>query len=115
MFKLLFTRSGKCKCEEPPFYYLKFHSKELGEDATHGEVSLEKCKKCGTYWLKYLIEQPQYTKAGRWWRVRISQNDLENFTVEMAKSYIENQDWCFVGGSFYDQGIHKKERPITVV
>lgn len=107
-------RINRCDCERPPFNYADYKIEILGEDTTYGEVSLNQCLKCGAYWLKYLIEEPHYTNSGRWWRIRISKGELKAITVENAKEYIMSQDTCFVGGSFYKQGIHKQERPIIV-
>jgi hypothetical protein len=61
-----------------------------------------------------LIEQPYYTNAGRYWEVKISAEDTDGFSADMARSFIEDQDWCFVGGSYYDQGVRIAKRPIWV-
>ena len=91
---------------------------ELGEDPNcndMNEVTMWKCREGGEfYWLKYLIEQPHYKNAGRWWMVKISAEDADGFSADMARSFIEDQDWCFVGGSYYDQGEHIAKRPIRV-
>jgi hypothetical protein len=47
--------------------------------------------------------------------VKIPSEEADGFTAEMARGFIEDQDWCFVGGSYYDQGRHIHERPIRVV
>jgi hypothetical protein len=113
-------RNKKCSCarEGPLLGHGSTETMELGEDPNcqdMTEVTMWKCGACDEfYWLKYLIEQPQYTKAGRYWEVKISAEDADGFTADMARSFIKDQDWCFVGGSYYDQGRHIVKRPIWV-
>lgn len=114
---LKLDRNCSCACERPPFNYSSADHRELGDDpgcVDCYEVSMSQCRDCGFYWLRYLIEQPHYTKAGRWWRVKMSAKDADGFSAAMARSYIEDQDWCFVGGSYYDGAIRIAERPIRV-
>ena len=105
--------SDKCKCMKPPFFYLDFDSIDIGEDGL-GEITIDSCKRCGIKWIKYLIEEPQLTKSGRWWRALIGKNEENKISVNTSKSYIENQGWCFIGGSYFDGEVHKKERPICI-
>ncbi len=105
----------KCKCHEPPFSYLDFDTINLGEDQNGAEVTIDACKQCGKKWLKYLIEQPHYSYSGRWWRAPITGVADTGITSEIAKDYLESLEWCFVGGSFHQAGIHKIKRPIRVV
>jgi hypothetical protein len=114
MVKMFFKQNTNCRCAKPPFYYKDYEINIFGEDSTYGEISINKCKKCGTYWLKYLIDEPQYTKSGRWWWVEISKNQSESLTLEDVKDYIMSQDVCWVGGSFYEQGIHEIKKPIII-
>jgi hypothetical protein len=104
-----------CKCYRPPFFYTDFTTVDLGCDEYDAEVSIDTCITCKTLWLKYLIEQPQYTKAGRWWRAPISLEEAEKFDLDSARKYVEAQQWCFIGGSFYDGIITKQEAPVTVM
>lgn len=104
----------ECTCQNPPFYYLDFDEIDLGWDPRYGEVSIQTCKKCGTKWVKYLIEEEHHSKSGRWWRAQISNEDNLALTAGNAKEYVERQEWCFVGGSFYEVGIHKIMKPIKV-
>ena len=103
----------KCKCQKPPFYYLDYEIVTLGEN-DQGEASVETCKSCGTVWLKFLIEEPHYSKSGRWWRAKVDPEEVSSLTIENVKFFIERQDECFAGGSYYKKGIHKKNKPIWV-
>ena len=105
-----------CSCEKPPFkYYGAYAQNELGEDPSQNEISIsDRCERCGFHWLVYYIDEPQYRNSGRWWRVKIAAKDLDGFSADMAKSYIEDQKWCLVGGSYYDQGTRRMEGPIRV-
>ncbi|MDH3647023.1 MAG: hypothetical protein OER80_09640 [Gammaproteobacteria bacterium] len=109
-------QSRRCSCETPPFtYYGAYAQNELGEDSSQNEISIsDRCDGCGLHWLVYYIDQPHHTNSGRWWRVKIAAKDLDGFSADMAKSYIEDQEWCLVGGSYYDQGTQRIEGPIRV-
>ncbi len=106
-----------CKCNEPPFSHFDYEIVKIGidENYAYAEVSIKTCKKCGTKWVNYLIEQEQYTKAGRWWRAPVDVEHANGLTALNAKEYLESLEWCFTGGSFYDGLIHKKSKPITIL
>jgi hypothetical protein len=119
IYQFFFSRSQKqshrCSCEEPPFNYGAYAENELGEDSSQNEISIsDQCERCGFHWLVYYIDQPHHTNSGRWWRVKIAAKDLDGFSADMAKSYIEDRKWCLVGGSFYDQGTQRIEGPIRI-
>jgi hypothetical protein len=83
----------------PPFWFEGFERTDLGEDVFGAEVSLEACKACGRIWLKYLIEEPHYSHAGRWWRAAVPEEELGEIFAASARQFIERQASCFVGGS----------------
>ena len=118
--RLLGKHKKKCSCvrEGTPAGTGPTTQLELGEDPNCSEMSEVTMWKCGGcdefFWLRYLIEQPQYSKAGRYWEVKISAKDAEGFSADNAKRFIEDQDWCIAGGSYYDQGRHIQTRPIAV-
>ena len=82
-------------------------------DPFHAEVSIDTCKRCGTPWLVYLIEQEHHTGSGRWWRVALSSEMGKGPTVAEARSIVEQASWCFVGGSFYNSRGHRVNAPIV--
>jgi len=90
-----------CYCESPSFDYRDYEITDLGMDSNYADISISICKKCGSRWLKYLIEEEYYSKSGRWWRVKL---DLPKIDTEAAKEYIENQTSCFIGGSYFGHG-----------
>jgi hypothetical protein len=104
-----------CKCGTPPFYYADFSTTEVGEDASGAEISLETCKSCGQMWIKYLIEEPHLSRSGRWWRVQVSPEQRHKISPAHVKEFIEEQPWCFVGGSFFESTGKKVIAPIHVV
>ena len=91
-------KNNKCLCDTPPFNYMNYLITELGIDKFGGEVSIEKCNKCNSKWVKYLIEEPHYSQSGRWWRAKITNYSIN---LDNSRKYIENQKQCFIGGSFY--------------
>ncbi len=100
--------SSFCKCETPPFHHINFVREELGEDQYGTEVALEPYKECNRVWLVYLIEEPHYANSGRWWRVLITPSERKNFISMLARQFIGNKDWCYIGGSFYNSQSQKK-------
>ena len=77
-----------CRCRQPPFHYLDFETNNLGMDSDYADVSIDTCKLCNAYWLKYLIEEECYSQSGRWWRVELNSTQLDK---EDARAFIEKQ------------------------
>jgi hypothetical protein len=107
-------QSLECTCQHPPFNFKDYERVELGEDAYGAEVSLSTCKRCGTVWLNYLIEQPHYSHSGRWWRAEVGAENEPNISVAAAKGYIESQTNIFVGGSFFNSTGHSIKGPTHI-
>jgi hypothetical protein len=101
-----------CSCRTPPFHYTHFERTELGDDSRGADVSICVCKSCGTKWLNYLIEEPQYTAAGRWWRVELPSG--VEMTPEKAKVFVEAQRDGFAGGSRFNSTGFAVYTPIRV-
>lgn len=101
-----------CLCRTPPFDYKNFERTALGEDSQGADVSICMCKSCGTKWLKYLIEEPYYTKAGRWWQVEVKPG-IE-VTPKNAKVIVEAQRDGFAGGSRFNSTGFAVHAPIRV-
>jgi hypothetical protein len=111
------SNSSPCICGHPPFHFSDYESRELGEDSASEDVttvSIEKCKHCGRYWLRYLLEQPEFSKSGRWWRVPIDSSNAETIEADDARSYIEQQVEGFVGGSYFESRGFPAVASITV-
>ena len=103
-----------CQCKRPPFHYVDYDTVQLGEDARGAEVSLETCRHCGAVWLKYLIEEPYYSRSGRWWRVELPPESKEVPSAAEAREFIERQSGGFVGGSFFNSQGHAIVAPIYI-
>jgi hypothetical protein len=90
---------------KPPFWYQNFHSIDLGEDETNPyceKVTIETCKTCGKKWLHYLVENPFFSRSGRWYRGLITEQVAQSIRPESAVSLLESLEWYFRGGSFYN-------------
>lgn len=55
-----------CTCRRPPFHFQDYDTVAIGEDEYGADISISLCKSCGAAWLQYLIEEPHYSRAGRW-------------------------------------------------
>jgi hypothetical protein len=83
--------ASNCQCNKPPFHYESFNTSSLGEDALGAEITIDSCKTCGQLWLKLLIDEPHYSKSGRWWRVVLSAENAETLAARDVRQYIEQQ------------------------
>ncbi len=103
-----------CKCKHPPFYYGDYHTIETGDDPRGAEVSVATCKQCGIVWLTYLIEEPQHSRSGRWWRVEVSPECRAQVSLATAREFVERQPTGYVGGSFFNSSGHAITGPIHI-
>ena len=60
------TIQHSCACRRPPFRFQDYDTEPIGEDRHGAEISVSICKRCGVLWLAYLIEEPHYSRSGRW-------------------------------------------------
>lgn len=88
-----------------PLDYRVFESandlKQFGPDRWYGEITVERCKQCGTLWLRYFIEYEAFTSSGRWCRAQVTEHELVNLTADDVLSHISSQPWYLYGGSFF--------------
>jgi hypothetical protein len=89
-----------------PVDYGNFESTHLGCDETNGrfgEVNLQKCKQCSSIWLHYFVEYESMSKSGRWYRGIISDETSKHLTPESAVLCLDQLDWHFYGGSYFEK------------
>src|SRR6266508_5812796 len=75
--------------------------KELGLDNQLAEVAVLICQDCGQHWLRYVYEVEAFTGSGRWCLGAITPEQFTALTVEQAKTTMENLDWYYYDGSYY--------------
>src|SRR5439155_984547 len=86
-------------CLTGDVYYENFEDRFVGVDRDFGEVTVSKCKRCGQFWLHYLMEYEHRTAAGRWFRGPVSPKIAASVTAASATKLLEKLDWYFRGGS----------------
>lgn len=94
----------RCGCETPPFRSAEFDARFVGVDPTlgrFGEVSIQTCKRCGTAWLHYAVEYEAFSRSGRWYRGKLSDDAAGRVTPENAVAHLEAMDEYIYGGSFF--------------
>lgn len=96
-----------CECLSGDFYYAKFEQRDLDMDSDYGEVSIRRCRRCGRYWLNYLMEYEYLTGAGRWFCGVITPEIAASATAESAREILEGLEWYFRGGSAFGGKISK--------
>lgn len=96
------TKNGaECPCLEGDTQHLGFEQRHVGVDSDFGEVTVERCRRCGRYWLHYLVEYEYLTAAGRWFRGILSPEAAASMKAASAKKTLETLDWYFRGGSAF--------------
>jgi len=108
------TIQRSCACRRPPFRFQDYDTEPIGEDRHGAEISVSTCKRCGALWLEYLIEEPHYSRSGRWWRVEIPAEHRKEVAAETAREFVEHAAEGFAGGSFFDSQGHAITAPIKV-
>lgn len=98
-----------CECVQGDFHYAKFERRELGMDSSYGEVSIDRCKRCGRHWLHYLMEYEHLTAAGRWFRGVVPPEVAATVTAESARDALEALEWYFRGGSAFGGQVSKTQ------
>jgi hypothetical protein len=109
--------SDNCRCMTPPFWYRHFDKKVLGMDQAtrwNGEASIERCKKCGREWLRYLYENEAFTKSGRWYCGLITPEQAQEVTANTALALLASLSWHFYGGSYYDSTGQRRDEPLDL-
>ena len=91
----------ECPCLQGDVYYQSFEQRPLGSDSNYGETTILRCKRCGSYWLHYLMEYEYLTAAGRWFHGLITPEIAASATAENARNILEGLEWYFRGGSAF--------------
>jgi len=99
----------ECPCQAGDVFYLNFDERPIGDDSRGGEVSVLRCKRCGQFWLHYLMEYPHLAGAGRWIHGPITPEIAATMEAEMARKVLDGLDWYFRGGSAFDGRVTKTQ------
>jgi hypothetical protein len=95
----------ECDCLRAPLPFDQYEQiLNVGTDETNGrfgEVSVRRCKRCGRYWLHYLVEYEAFSKSGRWFMGLIAPERAQAICPEEAVEYLNSLDWHFYGGSYF--------------
>lgn len=105
---------SNCQCDRPPFHFTNFKTVELGEDSFGAEIAIDTCNICGLSWVNCLIEEPHYSKSGRWWRAVLPNENRTMLSAENARAFVEQQGACFVGGSYFNSTGYRINSPIKI-
>ena len=91
----------KCPCLDGETYYENSEARDLGVDRDFGEARIWRCRRCGRYWLEYMVEYEYLTAAGRWFRGIITPETAASAEAASAKKILEGLEWYFRGGSAF--------------
>lgn len=101
-----------CPCLEGGTLFQNLERREVGVDSDYGEVSVEKCKRCGRSWLHYLMEYEYLSRSGRWFRGVVGSEVAASVKPSEAKVILEGLEWYFRGGSAFGGKVVKTRGPL---
>jgi hypothetical protein len=104
-----------CACEHAEAGHAQFETQGLGCDETEGryaDVTLERCRRCGRRWLRYLVEHEARSGSGRWARGLIDDDAARNVTLQTAAAYLDGLDWYLYGGSYFGGNSGRRSGPM---
>lgn len=78
---------------------------DLGLDSDFAEVSVERCKVCGQYWLRYFYENEAFSRSARWYLGAIESSEAESVTIQSARAVLESLGSYFQGGRWFGEGV----------
>jgi hypothetical protein len=105
----------ECRCVTPPLDYRDYDRRVLGVDEAggrHGDVAIDRCKRCGREWLVYHYENEAFSRSGRWYRGIISPEQEERVTPANALAILAELPWHLYGGSHYETSGKRSDRPL---
>ena len=93
-----------CRCQNPPISHLDYIHCFIGIDETNGrfgEVAIQKCTHCNSFWLSYFMEYESFSNSGRWYRGMIQSKDVAHINPENSIAYLQSMEWYIFGGSYF--------------
>lgn len=87
----------------------------LGDDPQNGryaEVHLKRCAACGAQWLRYYFAFEFYSRSGRWYEARVTDEQARAVTAETAAALLESLPSYQAGGSYFDGRVHTRSGPL---
>lgn len=106
-----------CTCFEPESFRDDFERTVLGLDRTRGrlgEVSLDRCRRCGRLWLHYFVEYPDVPDSSRWYRAPVTAEMAEAVSPQSAVAVLEGLPWRLQGGAYYGRRGQRTSGPVIV-
>lgn len=93
-----------CACEKHDLTESEYRTSSVGKDDKedrNAEVSVIQCRLCQRIWIKYDVEFPNSSEAGRWFKGIIAKKDVAGIKPEAAVPHLENLEWYISGGEFF--------------
>lgn len=104
-------------CCQPPFDHQQFEVQTIGVDPTLGrfaDVRLERCRTCNQVWLCYHYAYEGFSHSGRWYRGLLNETQVSQVTAETAVALLQQLDWYFYGGSYFNSLGRKGYPPLQL-
>jgi hypothetical protein len=104
-----------CVCLDAGAPFNTFETRALGCDETDGrfgQATLDRCRRCGRIWLRYVVEYEAFSRSGRWARGLIREDDVETLTPETALGRLHGLAWYLYGGSYFNGASGRRSGPM---
>lgn len=93
---------NRCGCWSANARAMLFEFGPVTLDDHHGEVTVLRCRECGTRWLHYFLEYEGFMRSGRWYRGFLPADQVRQVQDPVAAlNYLAGLPWYFRGGSFF--------------
>ena len=76
----------------------------IGTDETngrYGEVTIIKCQKCNSFWIKYFVEYESFPHSGRWFIGFVEKENIHLLTPQNTVDYLNKLPAHYYGGSYF--------------
>jgi hypothetical protein len=74
----------------------------LGMYDRFAEAAILVCPACGQLWLRLHQEDEAFSASGRWYLGAIEADQARELTAQGARAALEELEWYYYGGSYYD-------------
>lgn len=103
------SRYGYCSETQKTAHQIE--SRPVGADDQYGEVTVNRCRRCGRCWLHYLMEYEYLTAGGRWLEGEVSPEIAASLKPDDAVALFDKMEWFHCSGSAYGGKLRRVTAP----
>lgn len=92
-----------CPCYRPRSQASCTQEADIGITDDGWDITRMRCNRCGTTWLRAYRAYEMFPRAGRYYRLPVSDEQLEGLTATAAQHLIEAAECRIAGGSRFSR------------